>query len=194
VHLNIIYIYIYIRYPSWCHFIWLFYLNNSTCFGHSSSILRSSYTVWSAVVYAKCVVGIRWLVWCGPSSHSTVWVETLCLCFSPALYSRYVSPQDTSQSRPFHLRQNRVRCDYRPTGHSAMEPYIGTKSYLFRVGAPLKYTESTFWRQSGVRGGGAPLLLSFSLQTFIAPPGGPPLACGSCRNKILLLVAMETKG
>jgi hypothetical protein len=49
------YLYIY-WYPTLCHFIWLFYLNNSTCFGHYSPILRSSYTAWSSVVYGKCVV------------------------------------------------------------------------------------------------------------------------------------------
>jgi hypothetical protein len=44
----ILILYIY-RYPAWCQFIWLFYKNNSICFGHSSSILSSSYTAWSAV-------------------------------------------------------------------------------------------------------------------------------------------------
>ena len=37
-----------------------------------------------------------------------------------------------------------LKTEARPTRHFAMGQYIGTKSYLFRAGTPLKYFESTF--------------------------------------------------
>jgi hypothetical protein len=56
--------------------------------------------------------------------------------------------------------------------HFAMQLYIGTKSYLFRVGGVTKafwvyFLTSIRWR--GVRG--VSLLLSFPFQTFTTPPG-----------------------
>lgn len=63
------------------------------------------------------------------------------------------------------------------------------------LGASLKHSESTFWRQFGEGERGVSLLLSFPFQTFTTPPGRGwgALPRGSWRNKILLLVAMETK-
>jgi hypothetical protein len=52
---------------SWCLLVMLRYVLGRCNNMHYIGLL----TVWS------CGFGIQWLVWCGPSSHSTVCVETV---------------------------------------------------------------------------------------------------------------------
>jgi hypothetical protein len=87
-----------------CFHLFFIFLNNSTCFGRSLPIIRSSYTAWSAVVYGKRKCGRA--VWC--PVVSLVWSVLAWHCRSRTSASTQTVPWEDWPHQTNYRTPNRT--------------------------------------------------------------------------------------